>query len=90
MPSSRIRILQPISNDMKKFLYFFGMCAWFVGALGGFGYAAYCKAWFIAVCVLYLGALSFGKVKEFYNKLMESDAPQGRDAKGRFLPKGKK
>ncbi len=56
---------------MKKFLYFFAMCAYGVGAIGGFGYACYCKAWVIAACVAVLAAMAFPKAKEFYNKLTE-------------------
>ena len=55
---------------LKKFGYFFGLCAYTVGAIGGFGYAAYCKAWFIAICVVVLAAMAFPTVKSFYNKLM--------------------
>lgn len=61
---------------LKKFGYFFGMCAYAVGAIGGFGsiggfgYACYCKAYFIAVCVVALAVMAFPTVKSFYNKLM--------------------
>lgn len=58
-------------RNMKKFLYFFAMCAYGVGAIGGFGYALYCKAYFIAACVVALAVMAFPKAKEFYNKLME-------------------
>lgn len=56
---------------LKKAFYFFAMCAYGVGAIGGFGYAAYCKAWFIAACVAALAAMAFPTVKTFYKKLME-------------------
>lgn len=56
---------------MKKFLYFFAMCAYGVGAIGGFGYALYCKAYFIAVCVVALAVMAFPKAKEFFTKLTE-------------------
>lgn len=55
---------------LKKIGYFFGMCAYAVGAIGGFGYACYCKAYFIAVCVVALAVMAFPTVKSFYNKLM--------------------
>lgn len=55
---------------MKKFLYFFGLAAYAVGSIGGFGYAAYCKAYFIAVCVVALAVMAFPTVKSLFNKLM--------------------
>lgn len=55
---------------LKKIGYFFGLCAYTVGAIGGFGYACYCKAYFIAVCVVALAVMAFPTVKSFYNKLV--------------------
>lgn len=55
---------------IKKFGYFFGLCAYAVGALGGLGFALYNKGYFIAVCVVVLAAIAFPTVKSFYNKLM--------------------
>ena len=46
------------------------MCAYVVGAIGGFGYAMYCKAYFIAACVVALAAMAFPTLKSFYNKLI--------------------
>lgn len=46
------------------------MCAYVVGAIGGFGYAMYCKAYFIAVCVIALAVMAFPTVKSCYNKLI--------------------
>ena len=56
---------------MKKFLYFFGLAAYVLGAIGGFGYAMYCKAYVIAVAVVVLAAMAFPTAKTFFNKLME-------------------
>jgi uncharacterized membrane protein len=56
---------------MKKFIYFFALCAYAVGTIGGIGYACYSKAWFIAVCVAVLGIMAFPKAKEFFKKLSE-------------------
>lgn len=55
---------------LKKIGYFFGLCAYAVGAIGGFGYSAYCKAWFIAICVVALAAMAFPTAKKFFNGLI--------------------
>ena len=66
-------------NDMKEFLknlpYFFGICGWLLGTIGGVGYALYAKAWIIAAGVAFLGVLSFPAVRDFVNKLT---APKGK------------
>lgn len=54
---------------MKKVISLFGLFAYIVDTIGGFGYAAYCKAWFIACCVALLGWFAFPKAKEFFNEL---------------------
>lgn len=56
---------------MKKFLYFFAICAYVVGAIGGFGYAMYNKAYFISVCVVALAAMAFPTVKKFLKLMSE-------------------
>lgn len=56
---------------LKKLVYFFAMCAYGVGAIGGFGCALYCKAYFIAVCVAVLAAMAFPTVKMFCHKLIK-------------------
>lgn len=56
---------------MKKFLYLLGLAAYAVGSIGGFSYACYCKAYFIAVCVVALAVMAFPKAKEFFTKLTE-------------------
>lgn len=55
----------------KKALNFFGLCAWVLGTIGGFGYAAYNKAWLIAVCVAVLGVFSWKTVKGFVDELLK-------------------
>ena len=57
---------------IKKFGSFFGMCAYIVGAIGGFGFAMYNKAYFIAVCVLLLAAMAFPTLKKFFKNLTEA------------------
>ena len=63
-------IHQIISTMLKKFGYFFALFAYAVGAIGGFGYAAYCKAWFIAICVVVLAVMAFPTAKKFFNNLI--------------------
>ena len=56
---------------MKKALYFFGLCAYAVGTVGGFGYAMASGAYFIAACVLALAAFAFPTIRNFFKKLTE-------------------
>lgn len=44
---------------MKKFLQFFEMVAYVVGAIGGFGYALYSRAYLIAICIVILAVMAF-------------------------------
>ena len=55
---------------IKKFYYFFALCAYVVGAIGGFGYAMYCKAYFIAACIVVLAAMAFPLAKKYLNELL--------------------
>lgn len=54
----------------KKFLYFFALCAYAVGAIGGFGYAMYSKAYFISICLVALAVMAFPTVKSCFKKLI--------------------
>lgn len=54
---------------MKKVLSLFGLFAYVVGAIGGFGYAMYSKAYFIGICVLALAAMAFPTLKKFWKEL---------------------
>lgn len=58
---------------MKKlnWIAFFGLCAYVLGAIGGFGYALYSKACLIAVCIVVLAIMAFPKAKEWFRGLME-------------------
>lgn len=58
---------------MKKMLYFFGLFAYALGAIGGFGYALYSKAYLIAVCVVVLAAMAFPTALKWYHKLVEDE-----------------
>lgn len=53
----------------KDFLKFFAICAFGFGALGGFGYAAYSGAWFIAFCIVILAILAWPTVKGYHRAL---------------------
>ena len=55
---------------MRQFILFALVCMWFVGTVGGFGYACYSKAYFIGVCVAVVGAIAFPQVKRWYKELM--------------------
>ena len=54
---------------LKKIYCFFVLCAYVLGALGGFGWAAYNKAWLIAVCVAALAAMAFPYVRKAFKEL---------------------
>lgn len=54
---------------MKKLLYFFGLCAYIVGSIGGLGYAVYSKSYLIAVCVAVLAGIAFPTAKEWFKSL---------------------
>ena len=56
---------------VKMILYFLAIFAYIVGTIGGFGYAMYCKAYFIGICVLVLGVMAFPTAKSFFKKLTE-------------------
>lgn len=58
---------------MKKLGYFFGICGWLLGSIGGVGYACYNHAYLIAAAVVFLAVLSFPKVREFVSKLMAAE-----------------
>ena len=57
-------------NTFKKILKFFGLFAYAVGAIGGFGYAMYCKAYFIGVCVVVLSAMAFPTAKKWFKDIL--------------------
>ena len=54
-----------------KFGNFFVLCAYVLGAIGGFGYALYSKAYLIAACIVILAVMAFPKAKEWWKGLME-------------------
>lgn len=54
-----------------KFGNFFGLCAYVLGAIGGFGYAMYSKAYLIAACIVILAVMAFPKAKEWWKKMID-------------------
>lgn len=52
-----------------KALKFLGMCASFIGAVGGFGVAMHHKEYFIGVCILLLAGAAFPTVKKWVKEL---------------------
>ena len=60
-----------MKDALKKIACFLGICCWGVGAIGGFGYAAYLGKWFIAVCIAFLAVLSFDRVRDMMRYLVE-------------------
>lgn len=53
----------------KNFFYFFGLFAYMIGTIGGFGVATYNKETFIAICVLVLAAMGFPVAKRWFKSL---------------------
>lgn len=58
---------------MKKFLSFFCLVAYVVGAIGGFGFAAWGGSWFVAICVAVLAAMAFPFAKERFKDLTSTN-----------------
>ncbi len=57
---------------MKRFASFFGLCAYALGSIGGFGYAMYSKAYLIGVCVFILAAMAWPTAKRLFKVLTEN------------------
>ena len=56
---------------LKKFLSFFGIAAYALGAIGGFGYAMYSHAYLIGIAVVVLAAMAVPTLIKFYKTLTE-------------------
>ena len=48
---------------MKRYIQFLGICAYILGTIGGIGYACYCHAYLIAICIAVLAVIAFPTVK---------------------------
>lgn len=53
-------------EKVKKIGKFFGQCAYVLGAIGGFGYAAYNHAWPIAAGVVVLAGMAFPVARQWF------------------------
>lgn len=53
-------------DKLKKIGKFFGQCAYVLGSIGGFGYAAYNHAWLIAAGVAVLACMAFPVAKGWF------------------------
>lgn len=55
---------------MKQLFSFLVLCMYAMGTIGGIGYAAYCKAYLIAVAVLVLALMAFPTARNYYKYLV--------------------
>jgi len=55
----------------KGFIYFFLICLYILGAIGGIGYTLYNKAYPIAVGVAAVVAMAFPYIKVVFKKMVE-------------------
>ena len=58
-------------KTINKYLIFIEICAYFLGAIGGFGWALYEKSYVCAVGVVILAVMAFPELKNAIKKLME-------------------
>lgn len=55
----------------KGFIYFFQICLYILGTVGGLGYVLYNKAYPIAVGVTAVSAMAFPYIKGVFKKMLE-------------------
>ena len=55
---------------LKGIISMFLLMLYAMGSIGGFGYAMYCKAYFIAACIVVLAAMAFPLAKKYLNELL--------------------
>lgn len=58
-------------SKMKKLIAFIIFCAYILGTIGGFGYAAWGGSWPIAVAVIILAVMAWPTFKEAVKQLKE-------------------
>lgn len=56
---------------MKKILYFFVICLYALGFIGGLGWTLYNRAFLIAFGVFTLGVMAFPTLKTLFHKLID-------------------
>lgn len=54
---------------MKKIGYLLLLCLSTIGAIGGVGYAIYCKAWVVAIGVGVLAYSAYPQIKKYIDVL---------------------
>ena len=52
-----------------KVLYFFEMCAYVLGLMGGLGWALYNKAYLISISIIVLGIMAFPELKRVFKNI---------------------
>lgn len=55
----------------KGFIYFFLICLYILGTIGGIGYACYNHAYLIAIGVAAVAAMAFPYIKGVFKKMAE-------------------
>ncbi len=55
---------------MKKYLYFAEICAYFLGAIGGFGWSLHSHNWPAAIGVVILAIMAFPELKKAIHNIM--------------------
>ena len=56
---------------IKKARYFFELCAYALGSIGGLGYCLYSRAWVIAAAVVVLAVMAWPEARYAFRRLME-------------------
>lgn len=54
---------------LKKIGYFFGLAAYVLGSIGGFGWSIYGKGYLVAAAVIVLAAMAFPTAKKWFKGL---------------------
>ena len=58
---------------MKGIYYFLVLCAYVLGAVGGFGWCAYNRAWLIVIGIVALAAMAFPYAKRAFKYLKDGE-----------------
>ena len=53
----------------KQFLSFFGICAYVMGTIGGFGFSVYGGSWPVAIAVLILAFMAWPTAVNYWKYL---------------------
>lgn len=55
-------------NDLKNIAKLFGIAAYVLAVIGGFGYACYCHRYLIAIAIVALAAMAWPTFKSWWPK----------------------